>query len=215
MPLLTNGADFYEEEDDLLVTVRQPLITSDDHKELEDGKFPKARQVLAILGFSGFAIVYAMRVNLSISVVSMVNHSVDTNQSLNDVCPIPISTNSSIPAVSMQKSFIFNFLTFDLLERRRVSLGRIFARNRFRFLFLWICADSNPRRTIGRNVRRKACIWNWSLPYSNFHSIDSNSSTKKSTSPCTCKDIRRNWGGSNISFNARNVSSLGAQNGKV
>lgn len=98
--------DFYEDdEDDILQTVNQPLIESDYHDEINDAKFPKARQILAIVGFSGFAIVYAMRVNLSISIVSMVNHSainIVTNQSLTDVCPISIpSTNSSVTAVSI------------------------------------------------------------------------------------------------------------------
>lgn len=64
----------------------------------------KARQVLAMIGFAGFAVVYAMRVNLSISIVSMVNHSaivINLNQTVTDSCPItPPSTNSSVPAVS-------------------------------------------------------------------------------------------------------------------
>jgi len=45
-----------------------------------------------MVGFCGFALVYAMRVNLSISIVSMVNHTaidVNTNQSVSDVCPVP------------------------------------------------------------------------------------------------------------------------------
>lgn len=100
-----NG-DFYEEdEDDLISTVNQPLIESEEeHKELKDGKFPKARQTFAMVGFAGFAIVYAMRVNLSISIVSMVNQSAinsNSNQTPTDSCPIPVpTTNSSVPAVS-------------------------------------------------------------------------------------------------------------------
>ncbi|CRK92382.1 CLUMA_CG005927, isoform A [Clunio marinus] len=92
--------DPYDEEDDLNSTANQPLIQDEDHDQIPDGKFPKARQVFAIVGFCGFAIVYAMRVNLSISVVSMVNHTainVDTNQSITDVCPIPTPTNTSTP----------------------------------------------------------------------------------------------------------------------
>lgn len=98
MPQFNTSGDFYDDEEDSISTVRQPLITNDE--ELKDGKFPKARQVLGFLGFSGFAIVYAMRVNLSISIVSMVNHSainVNTNQSSTDVCPILTPTNSTIP----------------------------------------------------------------------------------------------------------------------
>lgn len=100
--------DFYEDEDadDLIYAVNHPLIEVLGHVDLKDGKFPKARQILAMVGFAGFAIVYAMRVNLSISIVSMVNHSAintETNQSYTDVCPLPTTptSNSSIPAVSI------------------------------------------------------------------------------------------------------------------
>lgn len=100
MPQSRISDDFYDDEEDL---ISQPLI-DDEITELKDGPFPKARQVFALVGFFGFAIVYAMRVNLSISIISMVNHTaivVDTNQSLTDVCPIPTPTNSSVPAVSI------------------------------------------------------------------------------------------------------------------
>lgn len=50
----------------------------------------KARYTLGFLGFLGFALVYAMRVNLSVAIVSMVNqtaipHTEDNDTS--DVCP--------------------------------------------------------------------------------------------------------------------------------
>jgi len=63
-----------------------------------DGKFPKARQVLGFLGFLGFANVYAMRVNLSVAIVAMVNSTntpvFDNNT---DVCPMPPISNSTFP----------------------------------------------------------------------------------------------------------------------
>lgn len=96
--------DFYDDEEDLISNVTQPLIDGDENCELKDGPFPRARQVFAAVGFCGFAIVYAMRVNLSISIVSMINQTAinkDTNRSITDSCPIPTpTTNSSIPAVS-------------------------------------------------------------------------------------------------------------------
>lgn len=106
MSQLSINDDFYEDEDaeDIIYPVNHPLI-EDNHSDLKDGAFPKARQVLAIVGFAGFAIVYAMRVNLSISIVSMVNHSAintDTNQSFTDVCPFPPTSNSSKPTVSVR-----------------------------------------------------------------------------------------------------------------
>lgn len=66
-----------------------------------DGKFPKARQILGFMGFLGFANVYAMRVNLSVAVVAMVNHtaipSMNTNDTT-DVCPLPPFSNTTVPA---------------------------------------------------------------------------------------------------------------------
>lgn len=65
-------------------------------------EFPKKRHILGFLGFLGFANVYAMRVNLSVSIVAMVNSSAilnNTNYNLSDSCP-SISSNSSTPVVS-------------------------------------------------------------------------------------------------------------------
>lgn len=93
--------DIYDDEEYLVSPVNQPLI--DNEEELEDGPFPKARQIFALVGFCGFGIVYAMRVNLSISIVSMVNHTanIDTNHSFTDSCPLPApASNSTVPAVS-------------------------------------------------------------------------------------------------------------------
>lgn len=102
--------DDFDDEDDLSSEVIRPLIPGGDPTdtqdiEFKDGKFPQARQVFAVIGFFGFAIVYAMRVNLSISVVSMVNHTAivpETNQTFTNVCPLPSPvSNSTVPAVSI------------------------------------------------------------------------------------------------------------------
>lgn len=106
MPQSIISDDFYEDEDDHISGAHRPLIDSDDAVEYKDGPFPKQRHILAACGFFGFAIVYAMRVNLSISIVEMVNHTAindNTNQTLTNVCPIPTpTTNSSVPAVSIR-----------------------------------------------------------------------------------------------------------------
>ena len=57
------------------------------------------------LGFLGFANVYAMRVNLSVAIVYMVNHTaIDngtgngvsaSNRSSGDVCPVPGDGNGT------------------------------------------------------------------------------------------------------------------------
>lgn len=39
------------------------------------GKLPPARYVLAILGCMGFATIYGLRVNLSVALVGMLNHT--------------------------------------------------------------------------------------------------------------------------------------------
>jgi hypothetical protein len=94
--------DFFEDGEDEQLSDNQPLLESESHDTNShrlDGKFPKARQIFALVGFFGFAVVYAMRVNLSISIVSMTNHqsaNVITNQT-SDECPIPPQTNSSAP----------------------------------------------------------------------------------------------------------------------
>uniref|UniRef100_A0A336MCZ8 CSON015207 protein n=1 Tax=Culicoides sonorensis TaxID=179676 RepID=A0A336MCZ8_CULSO len=77
-----------------------PLIASHEEDKEIDGKFPKARHVLGLMGFLGFANVYAMRVNLSVAIVAMVNN---TNSEIpdfdnnTDLCPLPPYSNTTIP----------------------------------------------------------------------------------------------------------------------
>ncbi|XP_034230465.1 putative inorganic phosphate cotransporter [Thrips palmi] len=52
----------------------------------------KARFVVGFMGFLGLALVYAMRVNLSVAIVAMVNSTTtDDNTTISDVCPRPPS----------------------------------------------------------------------------------------------------------------------------
>lgn len=64
----------------------------------------KARHILGILGFLGFANVYAMRVNLSVAIVAMVNSTSapETNGSTFDHCPVLNNTGPSEPTVSVK-----------------------------------------------------------------------------------------------------------------
>ncbi|KAJ8983955.1 hypothetical protein NQ317_008657 [Molorchus minor] len=72
----------YEDEDELTRIIPP---------EVEDTKYClKSRYILGIMGFLGFANVYAMRVNLSVAIVAMVN---------NTALPQP-STNSSPPLLN-------------------------------------------------------------------------------------------------------------------
>lgn len=63
----------------------------------------KARHILGIMGFLGFANVYAMRVNLSVAIVAMVN-TTTPNTSTFDHCVAPNVTNSTVPSVSFSSA---------------------------------------------------------------------------------------------------------------
>ncbi|KAF2882063.1 hypothetical protein ILUMI_24111 [Ignelater luminosus] len=82
----------YEEDEDELTKIIAP--------EVEDTRqCLKARHILGILGFLGFANVYAMRVNLSVAIVAMVNHTAfpepPTNNNTYDHCPAPDIANTT------------------------------------------------------------------------------------------------------------------------
>lgn len=68
---------------------------------IDDGEFPKARHIFGLMGFLGFAVVYAMRVNLSVAIVAMVNQTAipeDNSTSVDDTCPVPKPTNTTTPS---------------------------------------------------------------------------------------------------------------------
>jgi MFS transporter, ACS family, solute carrier family 17 (sodium-dependent inorganic phosphate cotransporter), member 5 len=49
------------------------------------------------MGFLGFANVYAMRVNLSVAIVAMVNNTAVPDANISDVCPISQNSTDPIP----------------------------------------------------------------------------------------------------------------------
>ncbi|KAJ8959058.1 hypothetical protein NQ318_022314 [Aromia moschata] len=78
----------YEEDEDELTRIIPP--------EVEDTKdCLKARHILGILGFLGFANVYAMRVNLSVAIVAMVNSTSNTGTSNTSFDNCPVSNKTS------------------------------------------------------------------------------------------------------------------------
>ncbi|XP_063384106.1 putative inorganic phosphate cotransporter [Cydia fagiglandana] len=81
----------------------------------------KSRTVLGIMGFLGFANVYAMRVNLSVAIVAMINSTApvpSTNDSTLDVCPAGIPDNSTV----VPKTGDFNWSA----EQQSIILGSFF-----------------------------------------------------------------------------------------
>lgn len=92
------------------------VFTVEDTKECL-----KARHILGLLGFLGFANVYAMRVNLSVAIVAMVNNTAfpqPINNNSFDHCPVPNVTNSTILPVTIfvsRKHIFIKLLLF--LER--------------------------------------------------------------------------------------------------
>ncbi|CAH2234526.1 jg1666 [Pararge aegeria aegeria] len=80
----------------------------------------KCRTVLGIMGFFGFANVYAMRVNLSVAIVAMINSTVPlpSNDSTLDVCPSTGPSNTTIPT----KQGDFNWTA----EQQSIILGSFF-----------------------------------------------------------------------------------------
>ncbi|CAH0751339.1 unnamed protein product [Diatraea saccharalis] len=101
------------------VTSSQRNLVVNDIVEETTG-WIKCRTVLGIMGFLGFANVYAMRVNLSVAIVAMINSTtpMPSNDSTLDVCPATGPSNSSAPA----KPGEFNWTA----EQQSIILGSFF-----------------------------------------------------------------------------------------
>ncbi|XP_057652538.1 putative inorganic phosphate cotransporter [Diorhabda carinulata] len=100
----------YEDEDET-TRILPPEVEDTTH-------FFKSRHILGILGFLGFANVYAMRVNLSVAIVAMINTTQPISNNSYDHCPI---TNNSIDPTPVRPN------EFDWDEKTQsIVLGSFF-----------------------------------------------------------------------------------------
>jgi hypothetical protein len=84
----------------------------------------KSRQIFGFLGFLGFALVYAMRVNLSVAIVSMVNQSAiphTDNESDVDACPKINPVNTTFVPVSLLNDIDDKILKLYILSNHYLS----------------------------------------------------------------------------------------------
>ncbi|XP_069970495.1 sialin isoform X3 [Penaeus vannamei] len=93
------------------VSDQHKLITKDVENTLPEeprkSKFGE-RHVLITLLFFGFAVVYAMRVNLSVAIVAMVKnrpHTKKVSQEYDDTCPLPATQKSKDAAMETNGEF--------------------------------------------------------------------------------------------------------------
>ncbi|XP_005184461.1 sialin isoform X1 [Musca domestica] len=91
-----------EDDDDFAISndADAPLIRGPGR---DDCDCINTRTIFGLMGFFGFAVVYAMRVNLSVAIVAMVNQTAipqENNSSivLDDTCPIEIKPNKTTPS---------------------------------------------------------------------------------------------------------------------
>lgn len=140
----------------------------------------KARHSLGFLGFLGFALVYAMRVNLSVAIVSMVNQTAvphNDDNDTTDVCPDEGRINGTFVPVIIILFYYYYFIFlsrrhsdsechqvsqivkrcfhyyFFFSESRRICLGRQDAGHNTRLVFHWIRNDQRTRWSSSRKSR--------------------------------------------------------------
>ncbi|XP_017116101.1 putative inorganic phosphate cotransporter [Drosophila elegans] len=112
--------DEADDEREAFCSGERPLIRSSGAAEVNDGCGPKTRHIFGFMGFLGFAVVYAMRVNLSVAIVAMVNQTAipHSNSSVidADTCPLPEPNhNGSNPNPQREGEFVWDEATQGLV----------------------------------------------------------------------------------------------------
>ncbi|GLH15175.1 Uncharacterized protein GBIM_19549 [Gryllus bimaculatus] len=84
----------------------------------ENLKIVKARYVFGVMGITGIAVLYALRVNLSVAIVTMVNHTalpepLLDNESLADTCPGKLE-NADTPLGLVLAAFFWGYAAGQL-----------------------------------------------------------------------------------------------------
>ncbi|KAH8357456.1 hypothetical protein KR084_006258 [Drosophila pseudotakahashii] len=108
-----------DDEREAFCSGERPLIRSGGAEE-NHGCGPKTRHIFGLMGFLGFAVVYAMRVNLSVAIVAMVNQTAipHSNSSVidTDTCPLPEPHhNGSDPNPQKEGEFVWDEATQGLV----------------------------------------------------------------------------------------------------
>jgi len=99
------ATDFDVSMGGVLDSETEPLCAAENHDIahlMSKVRFPSCRLVLMIMGFLGFVNVYSLRVNLSVALVDMVNHTDQPNSNIShnfsgDIClgEVSIEGNAS------------------------------------------------------------------------------------------------------------------------
>ncbi|EDV47235.1 putative inorganic phosphate cotransporter isoform X1 [Drosophila erecta] len=112
--------DEADDEREAFCSGERPLIRTSGAAEENHGCGPKTRHIFGLMGFLGFAVVYAMRVNLSVAIVAMVNQTAipHSNSSVidTDTCPLPVPHhNGSDPNPQKEGEFVWDEATQGLV----------------------------------------------------------------------------------------------------
>ncbi|KAH8319216.1 hypothetical protein KR074_002401 [Drosophila pseudoananassae] len=114
--------DEADDEREAFCSGERPLIRSSAGPEADDGcGLLKTRHIFGLMGFLGFGVVYAMRVNLSVAIVAMVNQTAipHSNSSVidADTCPLPPAPggNGSAPIPIREGEFVWDEATQGLV----------------------------------------------------------------------------------------------------